>query len=264
MILEQILRDKKKEVARLKSRKPLAALKLESARMPKRKNRFLSALKKKRGIAVIAEIKRRSPSKGLLRRDFNAVKIARQYQKAGAAALSVLTDKKYFGGSADILKKVRRAVPLPILRKDFTVDEYQLYESRLLGADAVLFIARVLSRAQMRRFGALARKLGLEVLFEVHDGADLKKVAPLKPRLVGINNRDLDSFRVDLNVTKRLAKKVPGRCLIVSESGISGAHELAELKRSGVKAVLVGETLMKDKDPGRALKRLLGKTHGSR
>ena len=264
MILDDIIRDKKNEVRRQKKIRPPHVLKKECRGLPKRKNIFLSALKRGKDIAVIAEIKKRSPSQGLLCRNFDAPKIARAYARNGASALSVLTDNKYFGGSSELFQKVRKNSSLPILRKDFIVDEYQLYESRLLGADAVLLIARVLSGKSMRKFYGLCKQLGLEALFEVHDEADLKKVLPLKARLVGINNRDLATFRVDLNVTKRLARDIPRTCLVVSESGITSGDDLAVLKKYGVKAVLAGEMLMKASDPGRALKRLLGKARGSR
>ena len=264
MILDEIIRHKKKELKRSLRLKPLDILKKEALRVSGRKNHFVSSLKKNGRVSVIAEIKRRSPSKGLLCRNFDPVKIAGEYKRGGASALSVLTDAKYFGGSAEILKKVRASSPLPVLRKDFTVHEYQIYESKVLGADAILLIARVLSKETLKRFYAIAKKLGLEVLFEVHSEGDLKKVLPLKPRLVGINNRDLATFRVDLNETKRLSRRVPKRCLLVSESGISSSEDMAVLKKYGVQAVLVGELLMKDKSPSGALKRLLGNPHGSR
>ncbi len=264
MILDQILRHKEKEVRLLRKKKPLPLLKKEVARLPVRKNRFLASLKKAREIAVIAEIKRCSPSRGLLCKNFNPVKIALDYQRSGARALSILTDRKYFGGSVEILKKVKKASSLPILRKDFTIDEYQIYESKLMGADAVLLIVRVLSPQKLRHFYFLAKKLGLETLFEIHNASDLRKALPLRPRLIGINNRDLASFRVNLEVTRRLAPHVPKRCVLVSESGISDVRDIAKLKKSGVRAVLVGEALMKYKRPGQALKRLLGITHGSR
>ena len=259
MILDEIIRHKKKEIASSKKARSLALLESKTRRLGRRANRFLSSLKKGRGMAVIAEIKRRSPSKGVLRRDFDPAAIARDYQRSGARALSVLTDRKYFGGSEKVLRRVKKASSLPVLRKDFIVDEYQVHESRLMGADAILLIARVLDRTLLRRLHALAGKLGLEVLFEVHDRADLKKVLPLKPRLVGVNNRDLSNFRVDLGVTRRLAGRIPARCLLVSESGISKPEDVTTLKKCGVRAVLVGETFMKDKRPGEALKRLLGK-----
>ena len=262
LILDEIIRNKKKEVALSKRTRSLRVLQEETRRLPRRTNNFIASLKNRRGMAVIAEIKRRSPSKGLLRKDFNPVSIARAYAASGAAALSVLTDEKYFGGSAEILGRVKKAVSLPVLRKDFIIDEYQVHESRLMKADAILLIARVLDKAALKRFYILAKKLELEVLFEVHDEADLKKVIPLRPRLIGFNNRDLSNFKVDLGVTRRLAAKVSKGCILVSESGIAKSDDLRELKRYGVRAVLVGELLMKDKKPGEALKRLLGKSRG--
>ena len=264
MILDDIIRDKKHEIRRLKKLTSLADLKRECEDFSGRKNNFFKALKSSRGIAVIAEIKKRSPSKGLLSKNFDAVKFARSFARQGAGALSVLTDHKYFGGSSEILLKVRRSSSLPILRKDFTVDEYQLFESKLLDVQAVLLIVRILPRETLRKFYSVAQKLGLEVLFEVHDEADLKKVLPLKPRIVGINNRDLATFRVDLNITKRLAGSIPKECLVVSESGIARNSDLERLRKHGVHAVLVGEMLMKTRDPGSALKRLLGKRRASR
>ena len=262
MILDDIIRNKKKEIISSKKKASLLSLQKEARGLPHRKNHFLVSLKKKSGMAVIAEIKRRSPSKGILRKNFDPAAIARDYQASGAGALSVLTDEKYFGGSADILRKVKKACSLPVLRKDFIVDEYQVYESRLMKADAILLIARVLDRAALKKLYLLAGKLGLEVLFEVHDAADLKKVLPLKPRLLGINNRDLSNFHVDLGVTRRLAPQAPKDCLLVSESGIAKPEDLATLKKYGVRAVLVGEAFVKDKKPGEALKRLLGKSRG--
>ena len=264
MILDTIVRHKKKELKELKSLRSLTVLKREVSALPKFRASFAAALKKKGPVSVIAEIKRRSPSKGLLCRDFDPVSIAGEYQRSGAAALSVLTDKKFFGGSARILRQVKKTCRLPILRKDFTVDEYQVYEARLIGADAILLIARILSKTALKRFYKLATSLGMDVLFEVHDARELKKILPLKPRLVGINNRDLSDFHVDLNVTEKLAPMIPAGCLIVSESGITGREDLKRLRTAGVRSVLVGETLMRQKSPGTALKRLLGKDHASR
>ena len=264
MILEDIIRHKRKELKALKTSRPLEGLKKELSRSKISRGPFLKALRKKNGMAVIAEIKRRSPSKGALCWNFEPVRIARSCQKGGAAALSVLTDRKFFGGSPEILTRVKKSVRIPVLRKDFIVDEYQLFESKKMGADAVLFIVRCLSLDELKNFYALAQKIGLEVLFEVHDEVDLKKISPLKPRLVGVNNRDLSSFKVDLNTTRRLARRVPGGALLVSESGIFEAKQLSQLKKWGVKAALVGESLMKEKDPGLALERLLGKTRDSR
>lgn len=258
MILNRIVLHKKKEISASKKRIPLLILKKIVSLLPKKKPSFLSTLRASRGMAIIAEIKRKSPSKGILRKKFNPAAIAQSYRKGGASALSVLTDEKFFGGSAAVLKTVRKAVSLPILRKDFILDEYQVYESCLLGADAILLIAGILSRAQMMRLSRLARSLGLDVLFEVHSLSEMKKVRTLKPRLVGINNRDLRTFRTDITQTARLVKEAPSRALLVSESGIQTREDLIYLRALGVKAVLVGESLMREKDITRALKKLRG------
>jgi indole-3-glycerol phosphate synthase len=258
IFLGQILKNKKGEIRRLKRLFPMEVLKKEVARLPKKRPCFLAALRQKKPFSVIAEIKRRSPSKGLLRRAFDPTRLARMFEKAGASALSVLTDQKYFGGSALVLRQVKHVTRLPVLRKDFVIDEYQIWESRLLGADAVLLIAGILSREKLRDFSALSRRLGLETLVEVHGLTDLKKILPLKPRLIGINNRDLRTFRVDLRATAKLSRHLPRGTFLVSESGIQNRKDLLYLRRFGVRSVLVGETLMKHRNPAQALKSLLG------
>jgi indole-3-glycerol phosphate synthase len=263
MMLDKIVEHKKKEIAVSKLKKPLSFLMKEAARA-KRSRGFLRSLQKAGSIHVIAEIKRRSPSKGVLRKIFKPVALARTFEKAGASALSVLTDKKFFGGSPDILKKVHRTTTLPILRKDFILEEYQVYETKQMGADALLLIAAILSKNELASLSSLARRLDLDVLFEVHTPSDIQKILPLKPRLVGINNRDLKTFRVNLETTKRLSRKIPRKCLLVSESGIKTSEDMALLKKWGVRAVLVGESLMKEKNAGCALERLLGKLDDSR
>jgi indole-3-glycerol phosphate synthase len=260
MILDEIVRHKVKEVEALKAKEPLEVLRKKVRALGGKKRVFLKALKENGPVAVIAEIKRKSPSKGMLRKNFDPVRLAREFEDAGAGALSVLTDEKFFGGSAEILKKVRAATKLPILRKDFTVDEYQVWQSRLIGADAVLLIASILSQKQLKSFSVLAQKLGLDCLFEVHSPSEAKKVLALKPKLVGINNRDLKTFLVDLATTKKLAKYFSSPTFLVSESGIGNWDDLVFVKRAGARGVLVGESLMKEKSPGQALKKLLGKT----
>lgn len=258
-ILTDIVRHKKKEIAGLKNKKPLKALKEEAVMQPFKKSRFLDALRKKKPVAVIAEIKKKSPSKGVLRKNFNPAKIAQAYQKGGAAALSVLTDRKFFDGSNENLLAARKAVKLPILRKDFIIDEYQIWEAKAIGADAILLIASILKASVMRKFYALAQRLGLDVLFEIHSRAELKKIEPLKPKLIGINNRNLKTFSVDLSVTRELAPLIKNKAFIVSESGIHSHLDLLMLKGFNAKAVLVGESLMREKNVTQALKRLLGK-----
>ena len=258
MILDDILKNKKREIEILKDGKPLGTLKKEVLALPARKAVFLEALiSDPSSMAVIAEIKKKSPSKGVLRTDFNPKEIALSYEKAGARALSVLTDRKFFEGSTEILKEVRSVSKLPILRKDFILDEYQIWESRLIGADAVLLIADILTTNDLEKFMRLSESLGLDVLFEVHTKKDAKKALSLKPRLIGINNRDLYTFAVDIKTTANLFGLLPKEPFVVSESGIQNHEDLLYLKRLGVKAVLVGESLMKEKDPGDALKKLI-------
>ncbi len=255
-ILDQIVKNKRKELLGLKEKKSFDRLRKEVERLPKKKHVFFRALKNAKDIAVIAEIKKRSPSKGSLCGDFKPVAFAKAYERAGASALSVLTDKNFFGGSIEIFKKIRAKTKLPLLRKDFTLDAYHVFEARLIGADAVLLIAAILSRKELKILSRTAFSLGLDVLFEVHTPRDIEKVLPLKPSMIGINNRDLRSFRVDLDVTSRLIKRLPRQALVISESGIQSAEDLLYLKRLGVRAALVGESLIKKKDPGAALRNL--------
>lgn len=262
MILDEIIKNKKKEVARLKVDKPLALLKKAVLKLRKNKPRFAAALKKGREVAVIAEMKRRSPSKGLLRKNFDPIRIAKAYKAGGARALSVLTDEKYFGGSSKDLTQVRKATNLPILRKDFTVDEYQIYESKLLGADAILLIAAVLSPSVLKRFSRLAKKLGMDALIEIHTAGEFKKVSSLRPALLGINNRNLKNFHVDIRTTQKIAKLSPKKSLLISESGIKDHGDLMFMERLGVQAVLVGESLMKKPDLKKALLQLRGMSRG--
>ena len=262
MNLDGIIKNKRKEIAALKRIKPLPVLKKEVLHLAKKKPRFLRALQNRREVSVIAEIKKKSPSKGVLRTGFNPVKIAKSFEKAGARAISVLTDEKFFGGSAQDLKKVKKAVPLPLLRKDFTIDEYQIYESRLIGADAILLIAAALTAEKIKNFRSLARRLGMDVWVEVHTEAELEKVLPLRPELIGINNRNLKSFAVDIRTTEKLAKRIPKGTLIVSESGIWSRKDILFLQNSGAQAVLVGESLMRKKNLKKALLELRGVGRG--
>lgn len=208
---------------------------------------------------MIAELKRRSPSKGEIRRNFDAVACAREYAAGGAAALSVLTDETFFGGHLDYLMQVRRAVPLPLLRKDFTVDAYQIDEARVAGADAILLIVSILSAEQLSDFSGRARDLGLDVLVEVHDEAELQAALAVGADLVGVNNRDLRTFEVDLETTARLARQIPSEAgaLLVAESGIGGPADLEYLREAGAGAFLVGESLMREPNIADALRALL-------
>lgn len=258
MILNSILKNKRKEVTALKKKIPLRSLRKEALMLPRRKPIFLQSLKTRKPLAVIAEIKQKSPSKGFLRKNFSPNALAVSFEKNGAAALSVLTDEKYFGGSVAILESVRAKTVLPILRKDFLIDAYQIYESRLIGADAVLLIAAILTPQTLQKLGHLAHRLGLDVLFEVHNEKELKEVLRLKPKMIGINNRDLSTFRVDPTTTVRLATQIPKGVVVVSESGIQTHQDLIALKKQGIVAALVGTSLMREKDAGLALRRLLG------
>jgi indole-3-glycerol phosphate synthase len=220
---------------------------------------FLRALQSKRqqGLpAVIAEVKKASPSKGVIRKRFDPAEIAAQYEAAGAACLSVLTDQDYFQGSPDDLRAARAACSLPVLRKDFLVDPYQVFEARLWGADCVLLIAAALADAQMQELEATAMALGMDVLVEVHDGEELDRALKLRTPLVGINNRNLHTFETRLRTTIDLLERVPSDKFLVTESGILQALDVQLMQDHGVNAFLVGEAMMRQPDPGQALQAL--------
>lgn len=206
--------------------------------------------------AVIAEIKKASPSKGIIREHFVPEDIARSYAEAGATCLSVLTDETFFQGSNQFLQEARDACVLPVLRKDFTVDPYQVYEARSIGADCILLIVAILDLDQLKSLADLARRIGLDVLIEVHDERELALALSLEPRLIGINNRNLHTFTVSLDATLTLLAKIPSEILVISESGISVKAQVEELGNAGVAGFLVGESLMREEDPGVKLKSL--------
>jgi len=258
VILEDIVNSKRAEIERAQQDKPLAELKTAVEHLAPKFRSFAAALVGKSPVAIIAEVKKKSPSKGILREDFNPVEIARAYERAGASALSVLTDEPFFGGSADYLTAIKRSVTLPVLRKDFILTEYQVYETRLMGADALLLIAALLEPDDLENLFLLGERLGMDCLVEIHDERDAEKAMRIKPRLVGINNRDLRTFEVDKSTTERLAKPFLATSLVVSESGIQNSDDLLYLRQFGVKAALVGEALMKAPDIERALRTLLG------
>ena len=257
MILLKIVENRREEVARQKEILPLVELRQMLADSPPTLD-FEKAIRG-RACAVIAEVKRSSPSKGRIREDFDPVKIARTYELYGASALSVLTERRFFEGNNAYVPRIRRAVRLPILRKDFIVDPYQINETRVLGADALLFIARLLEAGELRDFIGLASELGLAALVEVHDEKDVEKAVSSGARIVGINNRDLATFRTDLAVSIGLARRIPKGITVVSESGISSRGDIETLIGSGIHAVLVGESLMREQDIGKKLRELLGK-----
>jgi len=208
------------------------------------------------GLDVIAEIKRRSPSKGDLAPDLDPAALAQAYADGGAVALSVLTDKEFFGGSPEDLAAARDAVNLPVMRKDFTVDERDIYDARIMGADAVLLIVAALSEEELKRFRALAHDLGLAALVEVHDHDEIKRSLPAHPDMIGVNQRDLRTFEVDKTRAVRLARTIPSGMLKVAESGIETAEDLVRLRDAGYDGALVGERLVTDPDPAEALRRL--------
>lgn len=261
-VLERILRGTREEVERRKQRMPLGSLE-ESLTAPAGARRSLHEALTASGMAVIAEFKRRSPSAGQLRRDPVVAEIVRAYERGGASALSVLTEGPHFDGSLEDLHAARQACGLPVLRKDFIVDPYQLYEARAAGADAVLLIVAALSAGELAALHGQARELELDVLVEVHDREELQSALSAGADIVGINNRDLRDFSVDVERTFRLIPELPAGVATVSESGIATAEQLRRLEEAGVQAVLVGESLMRAPDPEAALRKLRGDEHGS-
>lgn len=259
MILDEIIADKKEELSGTKRRISLSDVKTKAADAGSARG-FGKALAGGKDIRLIAEVKKASPSKGVIREDFDPMKIAVAYEEAGAACLSVLTEQKYFQGSLDYLGMIRRAVGLPLLRKDFIIDEYQIFETRAAGADAVLLIAACLERRQLEDFIGTAAGIGLDVLVESHTYKELDKSLLAGAMLVGINNRDLSTFTVSLQTTFDLLKDVPEDRIVVSESGIKTRDDVVKLQGAGVNAVLVGETLMREKDIGKKVRELLGET----
>jgi indole-3-glycerol phosphate synthase len=256
-ILDEILEHKRFEVDTAKSRRDPARLALEAKTCSRTLCGFREALRSTRGVSVIAEIKRRSPSKGLIREDFDAVAIAQAYAEAGAACISVLTDEHFFGGSLDDLARVREAVDTPLLRKDFVIDQTQIDEARIIGADAVLLIVAALDRDELKGLHDHAKGLGLDVLVEVHDDDELERALSIGSDLIGVNNRDLRTFVVDLATTERIASQLAdSNVVLVAESGISSAEDVDRLERAGAAGFLVGELLMRQPDPGEALRTL--------
>ncbi|MFZ2387763.1 MAG: indole-3-glycerol phosphate synthase TrpC [Polaromonas sp.] len=259
-ILNKILAVKREEVAAAIERKPLAAMRADAESRVLTRD-FVGALRAKIAAgkpAVIAEIKKASPSKGLLRADFIPADIAQSYAEYDAACLSVLTDQQFFQGSIDYLKQARASCSLPVLRKDFIIDAYQVYESRVIGADCILLIAACLDDAQMKALEALAMSLDMAVLVEVHDEAELERALKLRTPLIGINNRNLNTFEVSLDTTLGLLDKVPADRLLVTESGISTPADVQRMRDAKVNAFLVGEAFMRAEDPGAALAQLFG------
>lgn len=262
-VLAQIVADKKLEVVAARARVPLEQLKARALASQTPRNFFSAVTRPKGVLRVIAEVKKASPSAGLIREDFDPVAIAKAYHEAGAAAISCLTDEKYFQGSLDYIARIKQAVPLPVLRKDFIIDPYQVYEARAAGADAVLLIAECLGEPQLIDLLILATELKMTVLLEVHDYESLIQVKNHVGfphpgyQLLGINNRDLKTMTTDLGHTLNLLKDVPDKDILVSESGIRTPQDVKRLRDAGIHRILVGEHLMRQPDVGKALRALM-------
>ncbi|MEO5811139.1 MAG: indole-3-glycerol phosphate synthase TrpC [Rhodanobacter sp.] len=257
-ILDRILARKVEEITERSARAPLAELIARVADLPDTRG-FAAAIEARieAGLpAVIAEVKKASPSKGVIRADFDPAAIAQSYERGGAACLSVLTDADFFQGSEDYLRQARAACSLPVLRKDFTIDAYQVYEARVIGADCILLIVAALDDSMLLDLSLLAAELDLDVLVEVHDEEELERALEIPAPLIGVNNRNLRTFEVSLDTSLNLRKRAPTDRILVSESGIATIEDIARLRGAGIDAFLVGETFMRAADPGDALKQL--------
>lgn len=254
-ILTKIVNKKQQRIAAAKKSMPLTTL--QELCVPNAAGRFSSALSRPNQVNIIAEVKKASPSKGVIREDFDPLTIAREYTEGGAVAISVLTEEDFFQGSLEILRNIRSITELPLLRKDFIVDEYQIYEAAYAGADAFLLIASLLEVEQMRAFAALGTELGLDALVEVHTAQELEKVLNCSPSIIGVNNRNLKTFEVNLKTSIDLATQTPKETILVSESGINSSADIQYLRQAGYQAFLVGEQLMRAASPGQALAELL-------
>jgi len=256
MFLEKMVAIKREEIIRRKTPSSLGELKEKAENLPPPRD-FERAIMQNGSLALIAEIKKASPSAGVIRWEADIPKMAREYERGGACAISVLTEPNFFDGDLSYLTMVKETVALPILQKDFVVDPLQVYEGRTAGADAILLIATVLSGTELAEFVKLARSLGLFPLVEVHDEEDLEKISGIDLPLLGINNRNLKTLEVNLETTERLAKRVPRGMKLISESGIRDRWDVERLEKSGVKGILVGEVLMRASDPASKIRELL-------
>lgn len=264
MILDKIAEHKRLEVIQAKSRRSLASLQNGIGELEDQPRGFLRALRTTTNsgwTAVIAEVKKGSPSKGVIREDFDPLAIAEIYQGNGATCLSVLTDEHFFMGHLQYLGKIREVVNLPLLRKDFICDPYQIYEARVAGADAILLIAAMLDAGQLEEYNALASELHLDVLLEVHDESELEMALATDCELIGINNRNLQTFETNLAATERLLPLIPASHFVVAESGIACRADVLRLQKAGAKGFLVGESLMREDDIGAKLRELQGETN---
>jgi len=259
-ILTEIIRVKKLEVANAKQNVPLSELKQQVQKLPSTRP-FASCLQQPGKVALIAEIKKRSPSKGLIRNEFDVAAITRSYTRSGAAAISILADQNFFGGDPEYIRKARKNTHLPILFKEFIIDPYQLYQARILGADAVLLIVKILTPSELAYLMALAGELGLEVLTETHNGGEIRQAIKAGAKIVGINNRNLETFQTNIETTFLLRREITDpEITVVSESGISSRRDMEKLARHQVHAALIGEALMRRPDLDSAVRELLGNT----
>jgi len=258
MILDDIITNKRAELAETKRRTPLAEVKARAQNAGPSRG-FGAALSVSGSIRLIAEVKKASPSKGVIRENFDPLVIADAYEQAGASCLSVLTESKFFQGKLEYLEEIRKTVQLPLLRKDFIVDDYQIHEARAAGADALLLIAACLEQQQIEDYLGIARQVGLDVLVEAHTYKELDRALRAGAVIVGINNRDLKTFTVSLQTTLDLMRDIPDDRTVVSESGIKSREDVLMLQQAGIDAILVGESLMREKDIGKKVKELLGK-----
>lgn len=256
MILDEIAAKTRERIRAEKEKLSLAELRAQAKALNADTGFLFEKALAKEGMSFICEVKKASPSKGVIAEDFPYVEIAIEYEKAGADALSVLTEPYYFQGSNDYLAAIRRRVGIPILRKDFTVDEYMLYEAKKIGADAVLLICAILSPTQLAEYAGIAGELGLSALVEAHDEAEIEMALAAGAKIIGVNNRNLKDFTVDVSNSIRLRKKVPSSILFVSESGMKTREDIARLEENGTDAVLIGETLMRSGDKAAALREL--------
>jgi len=256
MFLDKIISIKKEEVAHLKQTRPLQELKEVIQDLPPVRD-FRKAISGKDS-TIIAEVKKRSPSKGILREDFDPIKIASIYERNGAAAVSVLTDQEFFSGNKQYLGDIKQNVRLPLLRKDFIIDSYQVYETRSFHGDAVLLIACLLEEKQLREYIHLSESLGLSALVEIHSRKELDKALATGADIIGINNRDLKTFSTDLKTSLDIAPHIPADKIIISESGIHGRRDIEMLMKAGIRAFLIGETLVLSDDISKKLRELLG------
>ncbi len=258
-VLDEICARKREHIATRRIEMPLAVLEAMITKADKPRG-FIGAIRRARGPAIIAEIKKASPSRGIIRAGFDPASIAKTYESNGATCLSVLTDEPYFQGSDNDLRSARAASALPVLRKDFILDPYQVYESRALGADCILLIMAALDDNDARNLYDLARDLGMDVLVEVHDEAELKRAIQLGPEMIGINNRNLQTLEVNVETSRELGALMPGNFLKISESGIEGNATVLSLQEAGFDGFLVGESLLRKQDIGVALRGLLTQT----